>query len=694
MRHLLTVLAASTALAACTTGGVTQTEVAEQTAAVAEAAAGPVTPATAPKAQIGEFGFDLAGMDRSVRPGDEFYDFASGTWERTTTIPEDKAAFGMFHVLDDLSTARTREILEEQAKIPGSKIGDFYASFMDRDAVEAAGIAPLTPLLQTIKAAPNRSAIAAVMGDLARYGMGAPFGNYVDTDDKDPSSSIFQLTQGGLGLPNRDYYLSKDPGLVSKRTAYQAYLAQLFKLAGEPNAEARAAAVLAFETNIAKAHWTPVQSRDATKTYNKWPRTGFARSTPGFDWNAYLNAMGVGGHSNFLVRQPSAITGTAKLVSRASMPVLKDYLMLHTIDAFAAYLSSPFVDTRFAFRGTALSGTPKNRELWKRGSAIVTNAMGEEIGKIYVERYFPPQAKAEMDELVRNVLAAMDRRIQGLSWMAPETKVRARAKLAAFTPKIGYPDKWRDYTALEVKRNDLLGNVLRANAFEHQRQINKLGRPIDRGEWGMYPMTINAYANFNWNEIVFPAAILQPPFFDPNADPAINYGGIGAVIGHEISHHFDDQGSKYDETGALKDWWTPGDVQRFTALTKKLVDQYNKYEALPGKFVNGELTLGENIGDLAGLSIAHDAYMASLNGREAPVLGGLTGDQRFYLGWAQVWREKMREPTLVQLLLTNPHAPGRHRALVVRNMDPWYSAFGAKPGEKLYLPPEERVRVW
>jgi putative endopeptidase len=693
MRHLLIALSASTALAACATG-VTRTEVAEQTAVVAEAAAGPVTPATAPKAQIGEFGFDLAGMDRSVKPGDEFYDYASGNWERTTPIPEDRSAFGMFHVLDDLSTARTREILEEQAKVPGSKIGDFYASFMDRETVEAAGIRPLTPLLQSIKAAPNKAALAAVMGDLSRVGLSSPFGNYVDSDDKNPDAAIFQLSQGGLGLPNRDYYLSKDPGLVSKRTAYQAYLAQLLKLAGEPNAEARAAAVLAFETGIAKAHWTPVETRDATKTYNKWLRTGFARSAPGFDWNAYLNAMGVGGQSDFLVRQPSAIAGTAKLVSAAPMPVLKDYLALHTIDTFAPYLSSPFVDARFAFRGTVLSGTPKNRELWKRGSTLVTNAMGEDIGKIYVQRYFPPEAKTEMDKLVRNVLSAMDGRIQGLTWMAPETKVRARAKLAAFTPKIGYPDTWRDYGALEVKRNDLVGNVMRSNAFEHQRQVTKLGRPIDRGEWGMYPMTINAYANFSWNEIVFPAAILQPPFFDPNADPAINYGGIGAVIGHEISHHFDDQGSKYDETGALKDWWTPGDVQRFTALTKKLALQYNKYEALPGKFVNGELTMGENIGDLAGLSIAYDAYQKSLNGKEAPVLGGLTGDQRFYLGWAQVWRQKMREPTLVQLLLTDPHSPTRYRTLVVRNMDPWYTAFGAKPGEKLYLAPADRVRVW
>jgi putative endopeptidase len=694
MRQLLSLLTASTILSACAAGGVSRSEVAEQTAVVSDAAAGPVAPATAPKAQIGAFGFDLAGMDRNVEPGDEFYDFANGTWERTTPIPPDRSAFGMFHVLDDLSTARTREILEEQAKIPGSKIGDFYTSFMDRAAVEAAGIRPLTPLLQTIRSANDRAALAAVMGQLRRAGVRGPFGSYVDSDDKDPNTSILQVSQGGIGLPDRDYYFSKDPGLVSKRTAYRAYLAQLLKLAGEPNAEARAGAVFALETAIAKAHWTPVESRDATKTYNKWARANFTRSVPGFDWNGYFKAAGVADQPHFLVRQPSAISGTAKALTTAPVAAVKDYLMLQAIDGFAPYLSSPFVDARFAFRGTVLSGTPQNRELWKRASGLVTNAMGEEIGKIYVQRYFPPEAKSEMDQLVKNVLASMDRRIQGLAWMAPETKVRARAKLAAFTPKIGYPSEWRDYGTLEIRRGDLLGNVVRANEFEHQRQVNKLGRPVDRGEWAMYPMTINAYANFTWNEIVFPAAILQPPFFDPNADPALNYGGIGAVIGHEISHHFDDQGSKYDETGALKDWWTPGDVQRFTALSKKLVEQYDEYEALPGKRVNGSLTLGENIGDLAGLSIAYDAYKASLGGKEAPVLGGMTGDQRFYLGWAQVWRQKMREPTLIENLLTDTHSPGRYRTSVVRNMDPWYGAFGVKPDDKLYLSPEQRVRIW
>ncbi len=693
MRTLL-ILLASTSLAACATGGTTGAEVAEQTATVAEAAVGPVAPAPAERPQLGTFGFDAAGMDRSVEPGDNFYDFANGTWARTTPIPADRSNYGMFTMLEELSNQRTREILEEAARTPGSKMGDFYASFMDRAAVNGAGFAPVVPLLQRIDAARTRADLAALMGDLSRMGVNAPFGNYVDSDDKDPDSAIFQLSQGGIGLPDRDYYLSTDPALVAKRDAYRAYLVQLFKLAGEANADARTAAVLALETQIARAHWTPVQSRDADKTYNKLTPAQLAASAPGFPWPKYLDEIGVAGRPAFLVRQPSAIAGTAKVVAAAPIAAVKDYLRLQTLDTFAPYLAQPFVDAHFAFHGTALGGTPQNQEDWKRGVNLVTGAMGEEIGRTYVQRYFPPEAKAEMDKLVKNVIAAMDRRIQGLSWMAPETKARARTKLAAFRPKIGYPDEWRDYSALEVKRNDLVGNVIRANEFEHQRSLDKLGRPIDRDEWFMTPMTINAYANFNWNEIVFPAAILQPPFFDPNADPAVNYGGIGAVIGHEISHHFDDQGSKYDETGRLSEWWTAGDVQRFKALTDQLVQQYNKYEPLPGKTVNGELTLGENIGDLAGVTIAYDAYRHSLEGREAPVLDGMTGDQRFYLGWAQVWRRNYREPNLLQRLITDPHSPSEERTAVVRNFDAWYPAFNVKPGDTLYLTPEQRVRIW
>jgi putative endopeptidase len=694
MHRLILLLAASTSLAACATRGAGSAETAEQTATVGEAAVGPVAAAESDKPQIGSFGFDLAGMDRSVQPGDNFYHFANGTWARATPIPADRSNYGMFTLLEELSNQRTREILEEQAKQPGSKIGDFYSSFIDRASVDAKGFAPLAPVLNRIDAARDRAELAAIMGELARMGLAAPFGNYVDSDDKNPDRAIFQFAQGGIGLPDRDYYLSADPALVSKRNAYRDYLVQLMKLAGAPDAAPRAAAVLALETRIAKAHWTQVESRDADKTYNKLTPAQLRAGAPGFAWARYLDQAGVASAPDFIVRQPSAVAGTAKLLAAAPLPVVKDYLKLHTLDAYAPYLSQPFVDAHFALHGTALGGTPENQEEWKRAVTLVTNAMGEEVGKIYVDRYFPPEAKAEADQLVRNVIAAMDRRIQGLTWMAPETKVRARAKLAAFTPKIGYPEVWRDYGALEVRRDDLAGNVIRANQFEHQRSLNKLGRPIDRREWFMTPMTINAYANFNWNEIVFPAAILQPPFFDPKADPAVNYGGIGAVIGHEISHHFDDQGSKYDETGALREWWTPGDVQRFKALTGQLVAQYGQYEPLPGKKVSGELTLGENIGDLAGVTIAYDAYRTALEGRPAPVVDGFTGDQRFYLGWAQVWRRNYREPNLLQRLITDPHSPSEQRVAVVRNFDPWYAAFNVSPGRKLYLPPEQRVRIW
>jgi putative endopeptidase len=693
MRNIMILLAASSSLAACA-NGMSGSGAAGGTAAVAEAGAAPVAPAGAGRAQLGSFGFDAAGMDRSVEPGDDFYDFANGTWARTAPIPADRSNYGMFTLLEELSNRRTRDILDEAARQPGSKIGDFYASFMDRQAVNGAGFAPIAPVLNRIDAARTKADLAALMGDLSRMGVTAPFGTYVDSDDKDPNTAIFQLSQGGLGLPDRDYYLSTDPALVAKRDAYRDYLVRLMKLAGAPGAESRAAAVLALETQIARVHWTPVESRDAEKTYNKLTAAQLAARSPAFAWTRYLDEVGVAGRPDLLVRQPSAIAGTAGVLAAAPSAAVKDYLRLQTLDSFAPYLAQPFVEAHFAFHGTALGGTPQIQEEWKRGVALVTNAMGEEIGKVYVERHFPPEAKAEMDVLVKNVIAAMDRRIQGLAWMAPETKTRARAKLAAFTPKIGFPEEWRDYSALEVRRGDLVGNVIRANEFEHRRQLDKLGKPVDRREWGMYPMTINAYANFAWNEIVFPAAILQPPFFDPNADPAVNYGGIGAVIGHEISHHFDDQGSKYDETGALREWWTAGDVQRFNALTRQLVQQYDKYEVLPGKFVKGDFTLGENIGDLAGVAVAYDAYRASLNGREAPVLEGTTGDQRFYLGWAQVWRRNYREPNLLQRLITDPHSPSEQRVAVVRNFDPWYRAFSVKPDDTLYLAPDQRVRIW
>lgn len=652
----------------------------------------PVAGAAPAKPTYGSFGFDSAGMNKAVKPGDDFYEYANGRWARNTAIPADRSNFGMFTVLEELSMSRSHAILDK-AK-PGTRIGDFYTSFMDEKTVDAAGIAPLTPTLKSIEALGDKSAVSAKMGALLRDGMVTPFLVYIDQDDKNPESYIAIMRQRGLGMPDRDYYLKTDAEIAKTRAAYQAYVAQLLTLAGEQQAEQRAAQVIAFETELAKVQWTRVDSRDSSKTYNKWQRADFVKNAPGFDWDAYFKAAGLDGQGTFLVGQPTAFAGMAKAIEAAPLGVLKDYLLVATINTHAPYLSKAFVDAEFGFNQTVLSGTPQNSDRWKRGVTLVKNLIGEDLGQKYVKAHFTPETKAAADELVRNIIAAMGKRIDGLSWMAPETKIKARAKLAAFMPKIGYPSKWRDYAGLEIRRGDLLGNVMRANAFDWQRNLNKLGKPIDRTEWQMTPMEINAYANFGMNEIVFPAAILQPPFFDPHADPAINYGGIGAVIGHEISHHFDDQGAKYDMHGRLAEWWTPEDIRNFNALTAQIVKQYDGYEPLPGMHVQGALTQGENIADLAGLTVAYEAYHISLKGRKAPVIDGFSGDQRFYLGWAQVWRRNYREANLRQRLLTDPHSPSVQRSWVVRNLDPFYPAYGVKAGEKLYLSPAERIRIW
>ena len=516
----------------------------------------------------------------------------------------------------------------------------------------------------------------------------------VGQDSKDPQTYVVNLGQGGLGLPDRDYYLKDDPKLADTREKYKTYLATMLGFVGTPDAAARANAIFDFEKSIATVHWTRIESRDADKRYNKLSFADIEAKAPGFPWAAYVAQNGMGGRPYYLVGQPSAIAGEAKVFADTSLSVLQDYMKLRVLRAYANYLSKPIVDANFAFTGTVLSGTPQQQPRWKRGVAATSGALGEEIGKVYVARYFPPESKVAIDQLVKNVIAAMSVRLDKLEWMAPDTKVKAQQKLAAFTPKIGYPTKWRDYSSVKITRGDLVGNVAAANEFEYLRNLGKLDKPIDRTEWGMTPMTINAYANPVLNEIVFPAAILQAPFFDAKADPAINYGGIGVVIGHELSHHFDDQGRKYDKTGKLTEWWTAEDVKRFTALTDKLVKQYDAYEPIPGQHIQGGLTLGENMADLAGLAVAYDAYHRSLGGKPAPVIGGMTGDQRFYLGYAQVWRNKFREPALRSQLLSDPHSPGPFRTAEVRNVDAWYAAFGAQPGDALYLAPADRVRVW
>jgi putative endopeptidase len=670
--------------------------------AVPAFAAGQAKPAAAAstKPQLGTWGVDLSGMDKTVNPGDNFYDYVNGTWHKNTEIPADKASWGGFGILRDLSDTRTREIIEASAKAkaaPGSneqKVGDLYASFMDEAAIEAKGLTPLQPIFAKINAIQNPTDLARFFGEANRLGIGTPFGAGIEQDLKNNTVYAVYLGQGGIGLPDRDYYLDdKNPKFAEVRTKYKAHIANMLRLAGISDPEGRANRIYDLEHKIAEAHWTRVQQRQFDKIYNQMDAQKMAQEMPGFDVQTFLKAAGLDIQPQVIVTTPSALAGAAKLVQSESIQTWRDYLTFRTLSGSAGMLPKAFVDESFAFNGKVLSGTPQLKDRWKRGVDLVGGTMGEAVGQLYVARYFPPDAKAKADELVKNLIASMDKHLVALPWMAAETKAKARTKLAAFTPKIGYPDKWRDYSALQIVPGDAVGNAMRAQAFEYQRQLDKVGKPVDRSEWGMSPQTVNAYANPLLNEIVFPAAILQPPFFDPNADPAVNYGAIGAVIGHEITHHFDDQGSKFDPTGNLSEWWSPADVEKFKAMTSKVVKQYGEYEPLPGSKVNGELTLGENMADLAGLTIAYDAYKMSLKGKPDKVIGGYTGDQRFFLGFGQVWRNKMRDAALQQQLTTDPHSPGNVRPNVVRNFDPWYQAFNVKNG-KLYLKPEERIRIW
>jgi putative endopeptidase len=688
MRLSLFLLAASTTLAGCAANVATDPRPTD-----APTIAQAVPEIETPKPQYGRYGFDETGMDRSVAPGQDFYAFNNGAWTKATSIPSDRSNYGMFSVLDDLSKDRTKQILEGEKADPNSKIGRAYVSYLDEATANAKGLEPIRPWLAKISALKSKAGYAALCAEADRMGISVPFASGIAQDDKNPDTYIYQMYQSGLGMSDRDYYLDKSDRFVKARVAYLQHLENVFTIAGEPNAKARAQALMAFETRIATVHWNKVDSSDSVKTYNKTNIAALQKAAPGFDFAGFIKNQGVN-TTDLLYAQPSAIKAMARLIGNAPLGVLKDALLIRSLDGYSDYLSDDIAKESFAFYGTALSGTPEMEPRWKRAVNFTEGSLGDELGKAYVAKFYPPETKAAVDTLVKNILAAMGRRIDNLGWMTPATKVKAQKKLANFTTKIGYPDRWRDYADLDIKADDLFGNAVRVNQFDHQYAIGKLGKPIYRWEWQMTPMTINAYANFSMNEIVFPAAILQPPFFDPNADPAINYGGIGAVIGHETSHHFDDQGAKYDENGRLSDWWTPEDVKAFEAAGKKLIAQYDAYEPLPGQKINGEFTLGENIGDLAGLTIAYDAYKASLGGKEAPVIDGTTGDQRFFMGWAQVWRRNYREKNLSQRLTTDPHSPAVQRVWVVRNLDSWYSAFQPQANQALYLKPEDRVRIW
>jgi len=647
-------------------------------------------------------GIDLSMFDPSVRAQDDFFRHVNGAWLKSAVIPPDKSRIGANPGLRDKNEAQLRVIVEEAARKRGDadarRIGDLYESFVDEAAVERAGLGPLAAELAAIDALPSAAALGAAMGWLDRLGVELPIGFYVTLDGRDTTRNIPWLSQGGLLLPDRDYYLVEtDARFAKARAAQVAYLTRLLALAGAgADVAAQAEAILALETALARGQWSRVEGRDPVRTYNKMTTSALLPLAGGFDWTGYLAATGLAGRaSEIIVRQPSYLPAFSELASATPLPVWKAYLRTHLLHAYAPYLGREFVDARQEFSGTALRGTTENEARWKRGIALVQQSCGEALGRLYVARHFPPSSKARMETLVANLLAAYRESIDSLDWMSGATKREAQAKLATFRPKIGYPERWIDYGALEIRRDDLLGNVARARVFEYERQLAKLGAPVDREEWRMTPQTVNAYYNASFNEIVFPAGILQPPFFHPDADDAVNYGAIGAIIGHEISHGFDDRGSQYDGTGHLRLWWTAADRERFAAKTRILIDAYSAFSPVPGYTVNGALTLGENIADNSGLAISYKAYRRSLGGRPAPVIDGTSGDERFFYGWAQARRGKSRDAALIAQIKSDPHSPDEYRVNgTVRNHPAFYSTFGVKPGDGMYLPPEQRVSIW
>ena len=697
--RLLPCLAALAAVAACAATPAEETPV---PASSSPAAPGGAAPAAvndlASRAAIGAFGLDLSAANHAVKPGDDFFAYANGRWYDGFSIPADKASYGPFDRLDELSKQRVRGIIEAAsaahapAGSPEQQIGDYYAAYMDQAAIEAHGLSPARPDLERIAAARTHADIARLFGE---PGFASLFDVQLPADFKNPDRYAVFISQSGLGLPDRDYYLKDDPQLKALRTQYVAYIAQLLTLGGVAGADAKARAIMAFETAASKAQWPIDKRRDMQAIYNPRTKQQLLEFAPGFPWQTFLEPQQLGARQDLVLAELSAMRDLAALFKRTPVPTLQDFLTFHYLSSHAPFLPKRFDEARFAFYGKTMRGQPQQRERWKRGVDAVDDALGEAVGRVYVAQYFPPESKAKMQELVADLRAALSERIDALDWMTPETKTRAHEKLAAFTPKIGYPDKWKDYSALVIRRDDLLGNVRRASEWQWNYEIARLDKPVDRAEWQMTPQEINAYYNPSNNEIVFPAAILQPPFFDPHADAAVNFGAIGAVIGHEIGHGFDDQGRKFGPDGAMQDWWTPKDADVFIARTARLIKEYSGFEALPGLKVNGANTVGENIGDLGGLNMAHEAYRISLKGQPAPVIDGLSGDQRFFLAYAQVWRSKYREGALRELVMSDVHSPDYFRVNgPLPNIDAWYAAFGVQPGDKLYIAPAERVRIW
>jgi putative endopeptidase len=651
---------------------------------------------------------DVAAMDKSVAPGDDFYTYVNGAWLKATTIPPDKASYGVFTILSDETRKHTVALIQEAATQASQnqdarKIGDFYASFMDEAAIEAKGIAPLKPQLDTIAAIADRRALAQAIGGSLRadvdalnntnFYTGHLLGVWVTQGLEDPEHSYPYLLQGGLGMPDRDYYLSKSPKMAELRKQYQAHVAAMLKLAGLSDAQARAERIFALETKIADVHATRVESEDVHSAQS-WKKEELATKAPGLDWPTLLEAAHLNDVPVFIIWQPKAVTGLSALVAKEPLDAWKDWLTFHTIEHAASFLPKAFVEEYFAFHGKALNGIPKLRARWERGVDLTSTALGELVGKLYVARYFPPEVKAKVKLMVDDLKKAFGDRIEGLTWMSPATKAKAKQKLATLIVGVGYPDHWQDYTALQIVKGEALGNMQRAELFAYQHQLAKLHHPVDRREWWMTPQTVNAVNLPLQNALNFPAAILQPPFFDPAADAAHNYGAIGAIIGHEISHSFDDQGSQFDAQGRMRDWWTKQDFEHFKAAGEALVKQYVAYRPFPDLAVNGQQTLSENIADLAGLAAAFDAYHLSLHGKPDVVRDGFTGDQRFFISFGQSWRSKIREAALRNRIATDGHAPPQYRADTVRNVDPWYAAFSVTPKQKMYLAPKDRVRIW
>ena len=647
-------------------------------------------------------GIDLSAIDSTVRVQDDLFRHVNGHWLNTTEIPADKSRYGVFNVLYDNTQEHLKALIQEAAASTDAKqgsntqkLGDMYNSYMDIEKANALGLSPLQAQLDSIAAIQTTAQLAQKMGELYVLGVGGPFNFYTSPDAKDPEVVTMYLYQSGLTLPDRDYYSKDDEKYVNFRTATQQYMADILSKAGTANPADAATRIMALEKDIAAKHISRVESRDAEKNYNNRSKTEVISLLAGFDWQAYADASGIGSVDKMVVRNMPYFEQVSSIMTGHDLQTWKDYLTFNLVDSYASRLSQDFIDLHFAFHSTTLSGIPEQQPRWKRAVNATSGVLGEVLGQQYVERHFTPQAKAKMDALVQNLIAAYGDSIKQLEWMSEETKTKALEKLAAFTPKIGYPDKWRDYSGLEIKADDLVGNYLRYAEFDHMEDVAKIGKPVDKADWGMTPQTINAYYSPVRNEIVFPAGILQAPFFDMLADDAVNYGAIGAVIGHEIGHGFDDQGSKYDGQGNLRSWWTEEDRAAFDALAQKLVAQYDQFEAIEGQNVNGSLTLGENIGDLAGVTIGYQAYLKSLDGKADVEIDGMTGAQRFFKGYAQVWRSKYREDALRSQLLADPHSPGEFRVNgIAPNVDAFYQAFDVKEGDGMYLSPAERVKIW